>query len=139
MLPREISESDREELARYIRSVASEVEGSAFWVAGQPFVWYDALADAEERALTVFGQRPQAVIGFGAMCRGPVSEAYLAMLAARVAQMFDGVVAFGGRISSFAADGILVTEGREEHEGQDYLTAAFLHQWIHHPDFRMAN
>lgn len=137
LLPHSLSKAGREELDGYIRSIACVVEEQAFWIAGQPFSGYDEPADEDVRALTFAGWHPHTVLGFCAGCRGMVSEAYLAMLAARVAQMFNGVVALGGAISLPADDILLRREGRYRHDNADYLTADFLHQWIGHPKFRM--
>ena len=139
LIPQQFSDTDRRKLESYIQSTASFVEGNSFWVAGQPFIWYEELVDDDTHDRVVLGWNPKYEIGFCAMCRGPVAEAYLAMLVARVAQMFGGVVAFGNHIARFASDVILVADGRFEYEDQDYLTPEFLHQWIHHPNFRMVN
>ncbi|MES2072007.1 MAG: DUF6368 family protein [Pseudomonadota bacterium] len=139
LLPHTISDVGREELGNYIRTIASSVEENSFWVAGQPFIWYDEPAAGEVADQTVQGWSPRGVIGFCAMCRGLASETYLAMLVARVAQKFGGVVALGGHIKSFADDGILLMEGRFENEHEDYVTPEFLYHWISHPKFRMVN
>lgn len=139
LLRQSISDGERELIENYIRTAASSVEGKSFWIAGQPFVWYDGTADEEELALDIFGLNPHGMVGFCAMCRGPVSEAYLAMLVARIAQKLDGVIALGGHIKSFADDGILVTEGRFEGAYGDYVTPEFLYHWIGHAKFRMMN
>ena len=73
------------------------------------------------------------------MCRGQASEAYLAMLVARVAQKFNGLVALGGHIKLFTDDSILVMEGRYENEHEDCVTPEYLYHWINHPKFRMIN
>ena len=134
-----ISDSERELVENYIRTVASSVEGKSFWIAGQPFGWYDTPADEEEHAPDILGLRPRGVVGVYAGCRGPVSDAYLAMLVARIAQELDGVVALGGHIESFPDDGIFITSGRFEGKDGDYVTPEFLHYWIGHPNFRMIN
>lgn len=139
LLGKSITVVEREFIENYIQTAASSVEGKSFWIAGQPFVWYDQPADDEDLALDIFGLKPRWEVGFCAMCRGPVSEAYLAMLVAHIAQKLDGVVALGGHIRSFADDGILVFEGRFEGEYSDYVTPEFLYHWIAHPKFRMIN
>lgn len=139
LLRNKISDSQREELKNYIQSVASEVEEQSFWIAGRPFIWWDELAEEELAAQEVQGWHPQDVIGFAAMCRGLASETFLAMLAARVAQMFGGVIALGCHIRSFTSDSILVMEGRFEMEHEDYVTPDYLHHWIGHPAFRILN
>lgn len=139
LLRHTISSVEREHIENYIRTAASSVEGKSFWIAGQPFTWYDGPADEDDFALDIQGWRPRGVVGFCAMCRGPVSEAYLAMLVAHIALKLDGVVAMGGYIKSFADDGILVMEGRFEGKSGDYVTPEFLHHWIGHPKFRMIN
>ncbi|PWF46031.1 DUF6368 family protein [Massilia glaciei] len=139
LLRQSISDGERELIENYIRTAASSVEGKSFWIAGRPFVWYDGPADEEELALDILGLNPCGVVGFCAMSRGPVSEAYLAMLVAHIAQKLDGVVALGGHIKSFADDGILVMEGRFEGAYGDYVTPEFLYHWIGHPKFRMIN
>ncbi|WP_139232778.1 DUF6368 family protein [Duganella sp. CF458] len=139
LLRRTISQNERAELEHYIQSVASSVEGRAFWIAGQPFIWCDEPADEELAAQDIQGWNPGGVVTFCAMCRGLVSEAYLAMLVARVAQMLGGVIALGGYVRSFADDSILVMEGRLETEHEDYVTPEYLHHWIGHPSFRMIN
>lgn len=140
LLPQPISEIQRAALCSYIQSVACEVDGTSFWIAGRPFSWYDEPADNEVKTKVIQGWRPQAQIGFCAMCRGLASEAFLAMLVARVAQMFGGVIAFGDHIAGFTDDSfILHTDGRQEDADEDYLTPEFLHCWIGHPKFRMCN
>lgn len=135
-----ISDVEREQLTTYLRSVASCVEDRSFWIAGQPFVFWteDTVAD-DEWETDVLGWRPQGCIGFAAGCRGASSDAYLAMLLARVAQMFGGVVALGGRIDWLGDDAILVMEGYYAGQYEDYVTPEFLHYWIGHPKFRMIN
>lgn len=139
LLPHTISDAEREQIEKYIRAAASSVEGKSFWIAGQPFTWYDRPADDDDFAIDIKELNPRGVVGICAMCRGPVSEAYLAMLAARLAQKLCGVVAIGGHIKSIADDAILVMEGRLVGEHGDYVTPEFLYHWIAHPKFRMIN
>lgn len=139
LLRQSVSGDERELIENYIRTVASSVEGKSFWIAGQPFSWYDAPAEEEDLAIDIFGLKPRGVVGFCAMCRGSVSEAYLAMLVAHIAQKLDGVVALGGHIKSYTDDGILIMEGRFEGAYGDYVTPEFLYHWIGHPKFRMIN
>lgn len=134
-----ISDGERQLIENYIRAVASSVEGKSFWIAGLPFVWDNAPADEDDLAIDILGLKPRGVVGFCAMCRGSVSEAYLAMLVAHIAQKLDGVIALGGHIKSYANDGILIMEGRIEGANSDYATPEFLHHWINHPEFRMIN
>jgi len=136
-----ISDVEREQLTTYIRSVASYVEDRSFWIAGQPFsVWTEKpSADDEAWDMDALGWRPQGCIGFAAGCRSASSDAYLAMLLARVAQMFGGVIALRGRIDWLGDDAILVMEGYYAGQYEDYVTPEFLHYWIGHPKFRMVN
>jgi Family of unknown function (DUF6368) len=140
LLPETFSDLQRSDLLRYIEFVSNSTEGRNFWVGGQPFGWYETAPDEDESNIVVSGWSPKAVIGFYAGCRGQISDAYLAMLVSKVAQMFGGVIAFGDRISLFADDAFILTiEGRVPHGGQDLLTPDFMHQWISHPKFRMVN
>lgn len=139
LLRHTISGVEREQIENFIRTVASSVQGKSFWIAGQPFTWYEGPADKEDLELAIRGWSPRGVVGFCAMCRGPASEAYLAMLVAHIAQKFNGVVSIGGHIKSFVDDGILFMEGRVEGEYGDYVTPEFLYHWIGHPKFRMIN
>jgi len=136
-----MSELEREQLRTYLRSVASCIENNAFWLAGQPFFfWTEETAAADDAwDADALGWHPRGCIGFAAGCRGASSDAYLAMLAARVAQMFDGVVALGGHIDWLGEDAILVMEGRYAGQHEDYVTPEFLHYWIGHAKFRMIN
>lgn len=51
-------------------------------------------------------------------------ELEFAMLASRVAQMFNGVIAFGGHVRSFTDDPVLFMEGHYEDKDEDYFTPA---------------
>jgi len=141
LLRTSMSQFERDQLTSYLRSVASCVEDRSFWIAGQPFFFWteDAAVDDDAWDTDALGWHPQGSIGFAAGCRGASSDAYLAMLAARVAQMFDGVVALGGHMDWLGEDAILVMEGRHAGQYEDYVTPAFLHDWIGHPRFRMIN
>jgi Family of unknown function (DUF6368) len=140
LLPSKLSDSQRNELSQFILLLSGSIEGTSFWIVGQPFSWYEVEPDEDELNIRVDGWSPKSTIGFCAHCRGVVSDAYLAMLVARTAEMFDGIIAFGGHISSFANDAAILTrEGRYPHEHQNLLTANYLHQWVAHPNFAMAN
>lgn len=139
LLRNPISEVNLGQLKKYLELISSEFQNRFFWVAGQPFIWEWEKAANDEWDTDVLGWSPQGAFVFSAMSRNLVSEAYLAMLISRVAQMFDGVIALGGHIDRFAEDGILVMEGRYKGKHEDYVTPAFLHYWIGHPKFRMVN
>ena len=140
LLPNSLSGAQRLELDQFIQLVSSGIDGRSFWIAGQPFLWCEDCPDKEQKNIVVTGWSPKSVISFSAMCRGCVSDTFLAMLAAKVAEMFGGVIAFGGHINSFASDAFILTlDGRFQFEDEDVLTPQFLYQWLAHPNFTMVN
>lgn len=68
LLRRHVSDTDREELRRYIKSVASSIEDQSFWIAGQPFVWAEGRPGGDDYETDVLGWTPVGTIEFGAMC-----------------------------------------------------------------------
>lgn len=142
LLPRMLTEGDRRDLWELIRMVAGsmEEEGRAFWITGQPFSIYEPEVDDELPCVSPTGWAPQQAIGFCAGCRGQTGDLFLAMLVTRVAEMFGGLIAFGGSVESFTTDpSVLTLEGRYASESGDILTPSFMYYWVGHPQFKMVN
>ncbi len=140
LLPSVLYEPDKHELEEFIRRIAGSREGDTFWIAGQPFSIYQAELEEDLAELSPEGWVPQQAIGICAGCRGSAGDLFLAMLVTRVAEMFGGLVAFGGSIESFTSDpSVLTLEGRYTSESGDLLTPGFMYYWVGHPQFRMCN
>ena len=142
LFPRTLTEDQWRELHAFIQSVAgsTEEEGRAFWITGQPFSIYEPELDEERLRVSPVGWVPQQAIGFCAGCRGQTGDLILAMLVTRVAEMFGGLIAFGGSVESFTNDpSILTLEGRYAFETGDILIPNFMYYWVGHPQFKMVN
>ncbi|WP_374351257.1 DUF6368 family protein [Chitinimonas sp.] len=130
----------QERFARYITTVASSSERQAFWICGLPFSYStQALNDDEIAQYSVVGGFNYSLV-ICAGARGVPSDVFLAMLAAKVAEMFSGQIVFEGGIPSYTSDPVALTlEGRTACVGYDLLSATYLSHWINHQDFGIPN
>lgn len=118
LLPDSLSEVRATEVRAEILRTAEKVEGNDFWIDGRPFiVWFGEEYPGELDELCevglpdVLGWKPNATLGFAAMCNGQEDHRILAELCVLFGRKLDGIIDLGGRIAvgpSF--DGLSATQ-----------------------------
>lgn len=159
LLPAPLSADDRERIADEVAALAGQVEEKQdvidFWIDGRPFtiiyparygdaklhqLYFEQLSDYEGLD-TVTGWVVREYLDVFAACNDDTDHRALATLCIRIAELFQGLIAFGLTLDRYTRDrAILAHPGaihwdrfKEEH----ILTPGFLKVWLRHPDFRM--
>jgi hypothetical protein len=97
--------------------------------------------DEEERRVQLSGWSPAQSICICCHARGQTGDVLLAFIAARLADIFAGLIALGGQLTAYTTNpSVLTFEGRyATSELGDVVTPAFLNYWAQMPEFRMCN
>ncbi|MFG6485929.1 DUF6368 family protein [Roseateles sp. BYS78W] len=141
LLPARLTEQQRSQLNVFVRSASGAAEVESFWLLGQPYSL--SIDDPGEEALrfNLAGWVPAQAITICCHCRGKAGDLLLAFIAARVAEMFSGLIALGSRLESHTSNpSVLTADGRyRSEELGDVLTPACMNYWAGTPEFKMTN
>jgi hypothetical protein len=129
------------ELQAFTHGASGSEDWRSFWLLGQPFTMNLAEPDDDERQFQSSGWSTVQSIVICCHARGQTGDVLLAFLAARVAEIFDGLIAFGGQLSTYTTNpSVLTLDGRyASDELGDVFTPAFLKYWAGTPEFQMCN
>jgi hypothetical protein len=145
LVPRKLTDGQREEIRVYLRGLANLVESDDFWVNERPFFlefgWSYEDEISEFAALPALGfPAPGDAIGLAAGCRGREDDRILGMLAATVAGMVDGYISMGDALAHCTSDPAMLSHEGIAHLPPDaVMTLPAFEVWRKHKDFRMVN
>lgn len=142
-----LTDMHRKAISEQLNVLSRHNNNAEFRINGQPFL----LMHGEEYAgqfselhyEDTIGWRPQDSISFAAMCNQSADHYELGKLALEFCRIHDGLIDFGGELSSSARnlDGNLWELHYEAASGKTCICHIgddkFMESWLNHKDFRM--
>lgn len=135
-----LTEVQHRQLEDFVRNASGGEDLNRFWLLGQPLTIDVTPPDEEAPPPEVPGWVTAQEIHVICHARGQVGDVLVAFVAARLAEMFSGLISLGCRLDTLTANpSVLTFEGRYASEDGDVLTPGCLNYWSGMPDFRMCN
>jgi len=129
------------QLEAFVKNASGSEEWRSFWLLGQPFTMSLEEPDEDELQFRLPDWAPVQTILICCHCRGQLGDVLLAFAAARLAEMFSGLIALGYSLELFTSNpSVLSFDGRHHSEELgDALTPECMSYWAGTPEFRMDN